>query len=203
MGDVAAERMRSGGNALVLAAGGAGLLLAVLCLALVGTDQQGTAAGLRATALLAFPLLAAAYAAPALAVLWPGGLSEWLLLRRRSLGLAFAAVLAAHLGLIAHLLSLPPDPEPTLLGPAPGFLTYTILAAMVLGSLGRIARALGPARAGLLLRAGLHWVFAIFTLALFKGVFIRHYYEWWLLPLVIAIVVYAARFEAWWRAPRV
>jgi hypothetical protein len=74
-----------------------------------------------------------------------------------------------------------------------------VLAAMVLVSFSRIAKAVGPARARLLLRVGLHWVFAVFTLALFKGVFIRHYYAWWLLPLMIAMAVYAMRFEAWRR----
>jgi hypothetical protein len=58
---------------------------------------------------------------------------------------------------------------------------------------------MGPARARLLLRLGLHWVFAIFTLGLLKGVFIRHYYAWWLLPLMIAMAAYAMRFWAWRR----
>lgn len=189
--------MRGGDNVIVLVAGAVGLGLATLCLVLAGTDQQGTAVGLRATALFSFPFLVGAYAASALAVLWPGELSEWLLHRRRSLGLAFAAVFAAHLVLIAHLLSLPPSPPPKVLGLTPGFLTYMVVAAMVLASLSRIAKAMGPARARLLLRVGLHWVFAVFTLALFKGVFIRHYYAWWLLPLMIAMAVYAMRFEAW------
>jgi hypothetical protein len=202
MGDVSAERRSSGGNAIILAAGAGGLALAALCLALAGTGQQGTAIGLRATALLAFPFLVGAYAAPALAVLWPGELSKWLLLRRRPLGLAFSAVLAVHLVLIADLLSLPPSPPPTVLGLAPGFLTYLVLAAMVLASFSRIAKDIGPARARLLLRVGEHWVFAVFTLALFKGVFIRHYYAWWLLPLMFAMAVYAMRFRAWRREPQ-
>ncbi len=200
MGWRSAERVRGGGNAIVLAAGAAGLMLAALCLALVGTGQPGTAAGLRATALLAAPFLVGAYAAPALAVLWPGKLSEWLLLRRRPLGLAFSAVIAVHLVLIAHLLSLPPSPPPAVLGLTPGFVTYMVLAGMVLTSFSRIAKAMGTARVRLLRHVGEHWVFAVFTLGLFKGVFIRHYYAWWLLPLMIAIAVYAMRFTAWRRA---
>jgi hypothetical protein len=66
---------------------------------------------------------------------------------------------------------------------------------MVLASFSRIAKDIGPARARLLLRVGEHWVFAVFTLALFKGVFIRHYYAWWLLPLMFAMAVYAMRFR--------
>lgn len=199
MGSVSAERMRGGDNAIVLAAGVAGLGLAALCLALAGTGQQGTAIGLRATALFSFPFLVGAYAASALAVLRPGELSEWLLLRRRSLGLAFFAAIAVHLVLIVHLLSLPPSPPPKVLGLTPGFLTYMVLAAMVLASFSHIAKAMGPARAHLLLRVGLHWVFAVFTLGLLKGVFIRHHYAWWVLPLMIAMAVYAIRFISWRR----
>jgi sulfoxide reductase heme-binding subunit YedZ len=152
--------------------------------------------------LFSFPFLVGAYAASAVAVLWAGELSEWLLRRRRALGLAFFAVIAVHLVLIAHLLSLPPSPQPKVLGLTPGVLTYTVLAAMVLASFSRIATAMGPARARLLLRVGLHWVFAVFTLGLLKGVFIRHYYAWWLLPLMIAMAVYVVRFQAWRLASR-
>ena len=197
MDSVSAERMRGGDNAIALVAGVAGLGLATLCLALAGTGQQGTTIGLRATALFSFPFLVGAYAASALAVLWPGELSEWLLLRRRSLGLAFSAALAVHLVLIVHLLSLPPSPPPKVLGLTPGILTYMVLAAMVLASFSGFAKVMGPSRVRLLLRVGLHWVFAVFTLGLLKGVFIRHYYAWWALPLMIAMTVYAIRFRAW------
>lgn len=200
MGSVPAERMRGGDNVIVLVAGIGGLGLAALCLALAGTGQQGTTIGLRATALFSFPFLVGAYTATALAVLWPGKPSEWLLFRRRSLGLAFSAAFAVHLLLIVHLLSLPPSPPPKMLGLTPGVLTYMVLAAMALASIGPIAKAMGPTRARFLLRVGLHWVFAIFTLGLFKGVFIKHYYAWWLLPLMIAMAVYAIRFRAWRRS---
>jgi hypothetical protein len=201
-GSASVKQMRSDSDAIVLVAGAVALGLAALCLALAGTDQEGTAVGLRATALLSFPFLVGVYAASALAALWPGELSEWLLPRRRLLGLAFSAVLTVHLVLIAHLLSLPPDPPPTVLGLTPGFVAYLFLAAMALASFSRIAKAIGPARTRLLFRVGLHWVFAIFTLALFKGVFIRHYYAWWLLPLMIAMAVYAMRLTVWWRASK-
>jgi len=197
MAGTSAERVSGGANAIVLAAGLGALALAVLCLALAGTDQQGTALGLRATALFSFPFLAGAYAASPLATLWPGEVSEWLLHRRRALGLAFFAAFAVHLVLIVHLLSLPPDPPPKVLGLAPGIFTYAVLAAMMAVSLRRVSKAIGPARARRLLGLGLHWVFAFFTLALFKGVFVRHYYAWWLGPSMIAMAVYAMRLIAW------
>jgi hypothetical protein len=187
------------GAPIVLAAGTAAVGLAALCLALAGTGEDGTAVGLRATALLAFPFLATAYVASSVVVLWPGDLSDWLLRNRRSLALAFAAVFGVHLALIAHLLRLPPDPPATVLGLIPGAFTYAVVAAMVLASVGGVARAVGTDRAALFLRIGQHWVFAFFTLALLKGVFVRHYYAWWLLPLLVAGAVYAVRFGAWRR----
>jgi hypothetical protein len=195
---MSAEQMRDRGNAIILAGGAAGLALAALCLALAGTGQQGTVAGLRATAVLAVPFLVGAYAASALAVLWPGELSEWLLRRRRSLWLAFSAVLGVHLALIVRLLSLPPDPPPTVLGLTPGFVTYMVVAAIALTSLARIAKAMGTAHVSLLRRVGEHWVFAVFALALVKGVFIRHS-ALYLLPLAMVLAAYAMRFQAWRR----
>lgn len=195
---MSAEGIRGRGDAIVLAGGVAALALAALCLALAGTGQQGTVDGLRATAVLAVPFLVGAYAAPALAVLWPGRLSEWLLPRRRSLGLAFFAVMAVHLVLIVRHLSLESNSPLAMLGLTPGFLTYMLLVAMVLVSFSRIAKALGPARVRLLLRAGEHWVFAFVTLALIKGVFFRHS-PLYVVPLMAVTTTYAVRFMAWRR----
>jgi hypothetical protein len=190
--------MRGRDNAVVLLAGAAGLMLAALCLALDGTGQPGTVTGLRATAVLALPFLVGAYAAPALAVLWPGEFSEWLLARRRSFGLAFSAIFAVHLMLIARFLSLPPTPPPRALGLVLGFVAYTLLAGMVLTSFGRIAGALGAARVRLLRRAGEQWVFAVFTLTLINGA--SKHSALWLVPLAIVLSAYAIRFQAWRQA---
>lgn len=193
---MSADQVRGQGNAIVLGGGAAGLVLAGLCLALGGTGEQGTVAGLRATAVLATPFLVGAYAAPGLAVLWPGEPGEWLLLRRRSLWLGFSAVLAVHLALIGRLLSLPPSPPPTVLGLAPGFVTYLFVAGMVLVSLGPAARAVGPLGVRLLYFVGEHWVFAAFTLALFKGTFLRHS-ALYVVPLMAVTAAFAIRFKAW------
>lgn len=201
MAGMSLEKSGGRGNGIILAGGVAALALAALCLALGGTGQQGTVAGLRATAVLAVPFLVGAYAAPALVVLWPGELSEWLILRRRALGLAFSAVLAVHLVLIIRLLSLPPSPPPTLLGLTPGFVTYMILGGMTLTSLGGIAKALGPAHVRLLRHVGEHWVFAIFTLALLKGVFLRHS-GLYVVPLMVVTAACAVRFVGWRRTSR-
>ena len=183
-----------------LAAGVTGAAIAVLCVAVSGIGQQGTASGLRATAVLALPFLVGAYVAPALAVLWPGRLSYWLLARRRTFGLAFSAVFAVHLVLIARFLSLPPDPPPRQLGLILGFVAYTLLLGMTLTSIGRIAGTTGAARVRLLRQVGEQWVFAVFTLTLINGA-LRHS-GFWLVPLTIVIAAYAMRFRAWRLASR-
>lgn len=197
---MSAEQMRGRNEAIVLAGGVAGLVLAALCLALTGRGQHGTVTGLRATAVLALPFLVGAYAAPALAVLWPGKFSEWLLARRRPFGLAFAAIFSVHLVLIARFLSLPPSPPPTALGLTLGFVAYMLLAGMVLTSFSRIARILGAARVHLLRRVGEQWVFAVFTLTLINGA--SKHSVLWLAPLAIVMAAYAMRFKAWQRASR-
>lgn len=191
--------MRIRETPIALAAGSTAALLAALCLALAGTGEQGTVAGLRATAVFATPFLVGAYAAPALAVLWPAGLTEWLLPRRRALWLAFSAVLAVHLALILRLLSLPPEPPPTALGLAPGFLTYMVLAGLVLTSFHRIGRAPGTPSIQLLRRVGEHWIFAVFALALMKGIFIRHN-ALYVIPLAMVMAAYGVRFKAFLRS---
>lgn len=200
MGGMSTEQMRGWDKAIVLAGGVVGLVLAASCLALAGRGQQGTVTGLRATAVLALPFLVGAYAAPALAVLWPGKLSEWLLARRRSFGLAFAAIFSVHLVLIARFLSLPPNPPPTALGLTLGFVAYMLLAGMVLTSFSRIAKIMGDARVRLLRHVGEQWVFAVFTLTLINGA--SKHSALWLMPLTIVMAAYAMRFTAWWRASR-
>lgn len=200
MGTRPSEQTGNPGYAIPLAAGVTGTAVAVLCVAVSGIGQQGTVSGLRATAVLALPLLVGAYVAPALTVLWPGRLSQWLLARRRMFGLAFSAVFAVHLVLVVRFLSLPPDPAPRPLGLILGFVAYVLLAGMTLTSLGRVAGAMGVVRVRLLRRIGEQWVFAVFTLTLINGA-LKHA-GLWLVPLTIVIVAYAMRFRAWRLASR-
>jgi DMSO/TMAO reductase YedYZ heme-binding membrane subunit len=144
-----------------------------------------------------FPFLVGAYAAAALAALWPGKFSEWLVARRRSFGLTFSAVFSVHLVLIARFLSLPPNPPPTALGLVLGFVAYMLLAGMVLTSFSRIAKALGSARVHLLRRVGEQWVFAVFALTLINGA--SKHSALWLVPLLIVMAAYAMRLKVWAR----
>jgi methionine sulfoxide reductase heme-binding subunit len=185
---------------MVPAAAAMGIGLAGLALAIGGIDQHGTEVGLRLTAALAFPFLAIAYAAPALAVLAPGGPSARLLARRRSLWLAFGAIFAVHLALIGWLLSLPPDPTPPALVLAFGGIAYALLAAIELTSFEAVPRRLDAAWVRGLALLGEHWVFAVFTVTLLNGA--TSHSRAWLPALAIALAIYAIRLAAWLRVRR-
>lgn len=126
----------------------AALGLAAGVLAIVGADDQGIHLALLATARLQFLLFWPAYVGGALAGLFGSAFAP---LRRhaREFGLAFAAALAVHLGLVAWLCAIGDVP------PARTFVLFGAAALCVyllaLFSVGRLLQLLG-ARAWLLLR---------------------------------------------------
>jgi len=122
-------------GAFAVAAGLAGLVLLAF-----GAGEHGVKLALRATARVAFLLFLPAYAGGALARLAGPGFA-WLPRRGRTLGLAFAAVMLVHAGLVAWLCWL---------GAAPGrgvFLLFGSALACVAGltllSAPRLQQALG------------------------------------------------------------
>ena len=134
---------------------GAALGVAALVLALMGSGERGTVMALRATARLAFLLFWPAYAGSALASLF-GPAFQPLRRQARALGLAFAAVMLVHLGLIARLCWI---------GAAPGvgvFVFFGIGMAWVyliaLFSIGRLQQALGPLGWRLLRTVGMNYI---------------------------------------------
>jgi hypothetical protein len=84
------------------AAAGAAIALAVSVIAQLGVGRTGTEAALRLTARLAFMFFWPSYVGGALVTLF-GPAFQPIKRRAREFGLAFAAVLAVHLGLIAWL----------------------------------------------------------------------------------------------------
>jgi hypothetical protein len=96
--------MRSISATLVwIAAAFAGTAVAAgIVLAVAGADERGTVFALKLTARLSFLLFWPAYAGPGLAVLFGPALQP-LRRHRREFGLAFAAALLVHAGLIAWL----------------------------------------------------------------------------------------------------
>ncbi len=93
----------------IVAASAATLFSIVIVFAFVGAGEKGTVAALRVSARLSFLLFWAAYAGGALASLF-GPRFESLARRGRDFGLAFAAALSVHLGLVVWFchISTPP-----------------------------------------------------------------------------------------------
>ena len=146
----------------------AALGLALTVLVAVGIDDEGLHAALLATARLAFLLFWFAYAGGALASLF-GSTFEPVRRRAREFGLAFAAALLVHLGLVASLYVIGDSP------PVRTLLVFGIAALCVyglaLGSIRRLQHALG-ARAWSLLRfAGMNYVAAAFALDFLRDPF--------------------------------
>ncbi len=147
---------------------GVALGLALTVLAIVGFGDDGIHGALLATARLAFLLFWLAYAGGALASLF-GSTFEPLRQHAREFGLAFAAALAVHLGLVASLYVIGDPP------PVRTLFVFGIAALCVyglaLGSIGRLRQALG-ARAWSFLRfAGMNYVAAAFILDFLRDPF--------------------------------
>ena len=116
-------------------------LLAGASLLGAGIDKSGLELGLKLTARLAVLAFLPCYAAGSLAILF-GMRFDPLKRRARALGLAFAAVMAVHLGLVAALCAI---------GQPPALRVFLIFGpgaicalAMTLASIGPVGRAIGP-----------------------------------------------------------
>jgi hypothetical protein len=170
--------------------------LAVGSIAVAGTGRHGLEVGLRLTAGWAFPFLAAAYAAPALAALRERPDDPWLQEIRGLLWRAFAAIFVVHLALIACLV-LFADVTPLALSLLGGGLAYLLIGGIVLISFDSFKAKLGSGWVNLL-RLGEHWVFAVFTFTMASAV--AEGGAAWLPALLVALGVYAVRLVTWRRS---
>jgi hypothetical protein len=122
------------------AAACAAAALGALVLTIMGPDDQGIHAALLATARLMFLVFFPAYTGSALTALF-GAAFDPLRRHARDLGLAFAAMLAVHLSLVAWLCLIGDVP------PARTFVVFGVAALCVYGlalfSIARLQRALG------------------------------------------------------------
>ena len=115
---------------------------AAIEIALFGAGEHGTVVALRATARISFLLFWAAYAGGALVTLF-GSRFEAVRRRGRALGLAFAAAHMPHVALVGWLCWIGATPS------AEVFAIFGVavlcLVLLVLCSIARVRRALGPA----------------------------------------------------------
>jgi len=124
------------------AGGGLAMLLTAVAFAGQGLGRHGVELGLRLTARLAFLPFWPAYAAGALVTLF-GSRFASVKRRARELGLAFAAVMAVHLGLVSALCAIGAAPSARVfLIFGPGAACALLLAVASIESVGQT---IGPA----------------------------------------------------------
>ncbi len=143
----------------------AALALAACMLAALGVEERGVHAALAATARLAFLLFWPAYSINALTALF-GATFQPLKQYAREFGLAFAAALLVHLGLVGLLclMGAPPDVST--------FIFFGIAAAwtylLALCSIERLHQALGPKYRWLLSNVGMNYLAYAFIVDFLK-----------------------------------
>jgi hypothetical protein len=141
---------------------GVALGIAAAVLTLYGTDPKGLVAALRMTARWAFLLFWMAYIGGAMPTLF-GPTFAPLARRGREFGLAYAAAMLVHVGLIVWLFQI--SAKPPLAGKILLFfftgLVFTYLLAVL--SFGRLAEALGSSAWRIFRIAGLNYIMFAFA----------------------------------------
>jgi DMSO/TMAO reductase YedYZ heme-binding membrane subunit len=89
--------------------------------------------------------------------------TSWLLRNRRLLGIAFAGIHTAHLGLIIYRARVVDTFEFTVGGNLGGAFTYLVILLMFLTSFNAMAKMLGPKNWRILHKVGLYWLIIAFT----------------------------------------
>ena len=117
---------------------------------------------LRSSAHAAFLLLLLVFVARPLRQMVRTPLTLSLLKNRRLLGIAFAGIHTAHLGLLVLRDRQVADFDFVPLQNIPGALVYVAIFLMFLTSFDSTARALGPRHWKLLHKVGLYWIFVAF-----------------------------------------
>lgn len=155
---------------------GATLLNATIALgvfALAGTDSAGTELALRTTARVSFVWFMLAFVAAPLAQLRPGPIPDWLVRRRRALGVIFGLSMSIHVLCIRRLFMLHAPERPPMVTDADfwiGIPGLVMVALLTVTSAHALRRRLGEAAWGLLHRAGIWAVWTIFFLCLIDSV---------------------------------
>ena len=178
------------------------LLLSALCLWLASMrhfDIDGVRMVVRFTARSSLLLFCLAFAATALARLWPNSWTRWLLRNRRQLGLAFAV---SH-GLHALALVVFARLDPVAFAAATSFASYlfggigyAVIVAMTVTSFDRTAAALGPRGFRLLHRIGGYYLLAQFSVSFGMRIPGMPNYALFLIPLAATLMLRIIAFVA-------
>ncbi|MDJ0793607.1 MAG: ferric reductase-like transmembrane domain-containing protein [Woeseiaceae bacterium] len=171
--------------------------LAALWLASVGANDEQIRFTMRESAFIAFALYVVVLVARPLQQLLRKDWTAKLLRNRRLLGVAFAAAMTAHLGLIAYRFGTQPELE---FSPDPfGVGAYAVFYVMLITSFDAPKKALGPRAWKLLHRIGLLYAAVIFAVPRPLETVTEPEYLRYGIPFAIAVLI---RFTAWRRSSR-
>jgi DMSO/TMAO reductase YedYZ heme-binding membrane subunit len=149
--------------AVYLAAIAATSFVAATYLALAGSNNETILVTLRASARFAFIVLLIVFVARPLQQLFRTPFTATLLRNRRLLGIAFAGIHTAHLGLIIYRSRAVETFDFTVGANLSGAFSYAVILLMFLTSFDATAKMLGPNRWRILHKIGLYWLFIAFT----------------------------------------
>jgi len=185
-------------TAVFLATAGTVGLASAVYLSTVGTSDESMGVLLRLSARLAFVVLLLVFVARPLQQLLATPATASLLRNRRLLGIAFAGIHSAHLGLLVLRAIQMPDFELSLGENHLGALTYLVIYLMLITSYDGPARALGRKRWKILHKIGLYWIFATFLQTqLPRSLDELGDVNWWLITMTaVAIVIRLTAFFA-------
>jgi DMSO/TMAO reductase YedYZ heme-binding membrane subunit len=138
-------------------------LAAAAYLALAGSHDEAILITLRLSARVAFIVLLIIFVARPLQQMFRTPFTASLLRNRRLLGIAFAGIHTAHLGLIIYRSRVVETFDFTVSANLPGAFSYTVILVMFLTSFNATAKMLGPKNWRILHKVGLYWLFIAFT----------------------------------------
>lgn len=155
--------------ALIAGATLANASLAAALLLLAGSDSAATELALRTTARVSFVWFMLAFVAAPLQQLRPSRVSDWLLRRRRALGVIFGLSMSIHVGFILRLYALHAPARPPMVTDADfviGIPGLVLVALLTITSAEALKQRLGALAWQRLHTTGIWVVWAIFFLCL-------------------------------------
>jgi DMSO/TMAO reductase YedYZ heme-binding membrane subunit len=177
-------------------------LLAVLTLVLTalstwiagmrGFEVDGVRMVIRFTARSSLLFFCLAFAASALALLWPASGTRWLRRNRRYLGLTFAASHAIHAVAIVCFAVMAPADYAVATTPASyifGGIGYAFIIAMAVTSFDRTAATIGPRTWRILHTTGIYYLWFQFIVSFGMRIPQMPNYVWFLMPLIVVMVL--------------
>ncbi|WJR76921.1 ferric reductase-like transmembrane domain-containing protein [Bradyrhizobium sp. NP1] len=181
------------------------LILMLLCVWIAGMrgfEAEGIRMVIRFTARTSLVLFCLAFAAAALARLWPNGWTRWLRRNRRYLGVTFAASHGLHAIAIVVFARLDPAgfaAATNLASYVFGGIGYAFIVAMAATSFDRTAAAIGPRAFRTLHLVGGYYLLAQFTVSFGKRIPEMPLYG---LFLILPLAVLALRMIAMAAGPK-